>query len=157
MPKLPNWIILSKIFIFLVILVMIFFCLNIWKYFLSNLNLVISTYYLAIEWWLGCGVFTFWLDGGAIILNQRLETNTETAKLNNPVKNLYFFKIYWLWFFSVKTTERLHCQTWIWSFQPTILAIEWWLGCGVSTFWLDGGVIILNQTTRNQCRNCQNE
>ena len=47
---------------------------------------------MAIEWWLGCGVFTFWLDGGAIILNQRLETNTETAKLNNPVKNIYFLR-----------------------------------------------------------------
>ena len=139
MPKLPNWIILSKIFIFLVILVMIFFCLNIWKYLLSNLNLVISTYYLAIEWWLGCGVFTFWLDGGAIILNQRLETNTETAKLNNPVKNIYFLRDIGYDFFllkqlkdSIVKPESGHFNLLFWQLKDCLvvgsLLFDWMVG-----------------------------
>ena len=72
-------------------------------------------------------------------MNQRLETNTETAKLNNPVKNIYFLRDIGYDFFLLKQLkvstvkpESGHFNLLFWQLNDDLvvgsLLFDWMVG-----------------------------
>ena len=134
---------------------MIFFCLNIWKYLLWNLNLVISTYYFGhwmMTWLWGLYFLTGWWGNH---FEPAIRTQYESAKLNNLVKNLYFLRDIGYDFFLLK-----HLKVSIVKPESDGFNLLFWplnndLVVGSLLFDRTVGKSFSNQTTRTQCPSCQ--